>query len=95
MNNVVQSFYAWYRNTIRHPKYRWLLIAGSLLYLLSPLDISPDLIPILGWIDDGIIATLLVSELSQIMLGSLNRRRPEEKAAYSEPEGPVIDVEAR
>lgn len=95
MNNVVQSFYNWYRNTIRHPKYRWLLIAGSLLYLISPLDISPDLIPIIGWIDDGIIATLLVTELSQMMMGLLNRKTQAPSARYVEEEGPVVDVDAQ
>lgn len=35
-------------------------IAG-LLYLASPVDFVPDLIPILGWLDDGVIVTLLLS----------------------------------
>ncbi|PSN20226.1 hypothetical protein C7271_03260 [filamentous cyanobacterium CCP5] len=93
MNNVVQAFYSWYRNTLRHPKYRWLLIAGSLLYLISPLDISPDLIPIIGWIDDGLIATLLVAELSQMLFSNLNRKS--EATESIKDEGPVIDVEAQ
>lgn len=92
MNNAVQAFYSWYRNTLRHPKYRWLLIAGSLLYLISPLDISPDIIPIIGWIDDGLIATLLVTELSQLLMNSL-KRQPEPNEAIAD-DGPVIDVEA-
>jgi uncharacterized membrane protein YkvA (DUF1232 family) len=70
-NSTVQSMYSWYRNTLRNPKYRWLVIGASLLYLLSPLDISPDLFPIVGWLDDGIIVGLLVAELSQIMMESL------------------------
>ncbi|MGB3613612.1 MAG: DUF1232 domain-containing protein [Elainellaceae cyanobacterium] len=71
--NIVQAFYSWYRSTLRHPKYRWLLIGASLLYLVSPIDIAPDIIPIIGWIDDGIVATLLVSEVSQLLMGWLNR----------------------
>lgn len=76
MNNPAKSFYNWYSNTLRHTKYRWLLVAGSLVYLLSPIDISPDFIPIIGWIDDGVVATLLVTELSQILIDLLNRRNP-------------------
>ncbi len=29
------------------------------VYIVSPVDLVPDVIPILGWIDDGVIAILL------------------------------------
>jgi uncharacterized membrane protein YkvA (DUF1232 family) len=74
MDNFVQSFYAWYKQTMRHPKYRWFLIGGTLLYLISPIDIAPDFIPIIGWIDDAAIATLLAAEVSQVFLEFLNKR---------------------
>jgi uncharacterized membrane protein YkvA (DUF1232 family) len=97
MKHLVQSFYNWYRRTLRHPQYRWLIVGGTLLYLLSPIDISPDLIPILGWIDDGVIVTLLVTELSQIMLENFQRRRESEvrdTPAAATPDSVVIDVDA-
>lgn len=71
MKFSIESLYNWYRDTIRNPKYRWWIIGGSLLYLLSPLDISPDLFPVIGWIDDGVIATLLVAEVSSLLLDKL------------------------
>jgi len=71
MKFSIESLYNWYRDTIRNPKYRWWIIGGSLLYLLSPIDISPDIFPVIGWIDDGVIATLLVAELSSMMLDRL------------------------
>ncbi|UBF25390.1 DUF1232 domain-containing protein [Kovacikia minuta CCNUW1] len=71
MSISIQSIYNWYRDVIRNPKYRWWIIGGTLLYLLSPIDISPDFLPVIGWIDDGVIATLLVAELSQIFLERL------------------------
>lgn len=74
MNFSIQSLYNWYRNTIRNPKYRWWLILGSLLYLFSPIDIAPDFIPVIGWIDDGVILTLLVSEVSQMLAARLKSR---------------------
>lgn len=74
MDNFVQSFYSWYKQTMRHPKYRWFLIGGTLLYLISPIDIAPDFIPIIGWIDDAAIATLLAAEVSQVFLEFLNKR---------------------
>jgi uncharacterized membrane protein YkvA (DUF1232 family) len=78
MNNFsIQSIYNWYRNAIRNPKYRWWVILGSLLYLFSPIDIAPDFIPIIGWIDDGVILTLLVSEVSQMLAQRLKSRDEE------------------
>lgn len=91
----------WYRNVIRNPKYRWWIIAGSLLYLISPFDISPDFIPIVGWIDDGLIATLLVAELSTWALERLKGSKggvPEQSAEAARPGSPsetkTVDVNA-
>lgn len=67
MNFSIQSVYNWYRDTIRNPKYRWWIILGSLLYLFSPIDIAPDFIPVIGWIDDTVILTLLIGEVSQML----------------------------
>jgi len=75
MQNLVSSFYDWYRNTLRHPQYRWVLIGATLLYLVSPIDISPDFIPILGWIDDGAVVALLVAELSSWAIDSARARQ--------------------
>ncbi|MFN4066887.1 MAG: YkvA family protein [Thermosynechococcus sp.] len=71
----MSSFYNWYRNLLRHPKYRWLIIAASLIYLLSPLDISPDLVPILGQLDDVTVMVILASELTQLLLERVKSRR--------------------
>ncbi|MGK7945308.1 MAG: YkvA family protein [Microcystaceae cyanobacterium] len=68
MKNLVESFYGWYSSKVRHPRYRWVIVIGTLLYLLSPIDISPDFIPIIGWIDDGVVITLLTTELSRLLI---------------------------
>ncbi|NJK29235.1 MAG: DUF1232 domain-containing protein [Acaryochloris sp. RU_4_1] len=57
-----------FRQGIRNPKYRWFIILGTLFYLASPVDIAPDAVPILGWVDDGVLATLLISEVCQLMI---------------------------
>jgi uncharacterized membrane protein YkvA (DUF1232 family) len=75
MDNLVQSFYNWYKATLRNPKYRWLLIGGSLLYLVSPIDIAPDFIPIIGWLDDTVIAGLLIAEVTQLMMNFRSQRK--------------------
>jgi uncharacterized membrane protein YkvA (DUF1232 family) len=71
MNFSMESISSWYRETVRNPKYRWWIIGGSLLYLVSPINIATDMFPIVGWIDDGVIATLLVAEISQLLLDRL------------------------
>ena len=90
--NLIESFYNWYRGAIRHPKWRWAVIFGTAVYLLSPLDISPDLIPIVGWLDDGILATLLVTELSALAMDYLKKGNSEETTVADADD--VIDVEA-
>jgi uncharacterized membrane protein YkvA (DUF1232 family) len=42
-----------------------LVIVISLVYILFPFDVIPDFIPVLGWIDDGIIFYLLVKVLNK------------------------------
>jgi uncharacterized membrane protein YkvA (DUF1232 family) len=68
MNFSIQSLYTWYRSTLRNPKYRWWIIIGTIAYLISPLDISPDFIPIIGQIDDVLLLTLFVSEISGLVI---------------------------
>ncbi|URR35173.1 DUF1232 domain-containing protein [Thermosynechococcus sp. HN-54] len=69
------GFYNWYRNILRHPKYRWFIIAASLIYLLSPLDISPDLVPIIGQLDDVTVMVILASEITQLLVDWVKHRR--------------------
>ncbi len=90
----MKSIYAWYRGLIRNPKYRWWIILGSLIYLLSPLDISPDVIPIVGQIDDLAILALMLSELSQLAIEGFRRRQGVEVASNPEPGTQTVDVNA-
>lgn len=92
MTHLAQSFYNWYRTTLRNTKYRWLIVLATLAYLIIPFDIAPDFIPVIGWIDDGIVATLLVTELSQLLLEFLKGRtiRTNDEAIASDPV--VVDV---
>jgi uncharacterized membrane protein YkvA (DUF1232 family) len=92
MKELVQSFYSWYRSTLRNAKYRWIIIAATLVYLVSPFDIAPDFIPVIGWIDDGVVATLLVTELSQIALEFLKKRQSTAKTEDPMNEPVVVEV---
>lgn len=57
-----------YSGLLKHPRYRWVVMGASIIYLLSPIDVSPDFIPVAGWIDDGVVATLLATGITQVLL---------------------------
>ena len=74
------KFYDWFRQTIRNPKYRWWIILGAVAYIVSPIDLAPDFIPFIGQIDDVAVMTLVISEVSQILLDRIKAGK-EKKAA--------------
>jgi uncharacterized membrane protein YkvA (DUF1232 family) len=96
MQHLVQAFYQGYRKLIRHHRYRWFVIGATLLYWFSPIDLAPDIIPVVGWIDDGLLATLLLTEITQMVTERI-RKRPQEDTIPEQPmtDGPVIDVMAQ
>ncbi len=75
MKFSIESIYAWYHNLLQNPKYRWWVIIGTIVYLISPIDIAPDFLPIIGQIDDVLLLTLLVSELSGLVIGGWKNRQ--------------------
>jgi uncharacterized membrane protein YkvA (DUF1232 family) len=95
MKFPLESVYSWYRNTLRNPQYRWWIVGGTLVYLLSPFDILPDFFPIIGEIDDIAIVTLLFAEISQIVVERLKQRKPEANVSGTNgTETSTVEVDA-
>ncbi|MDY6900843.1 MAG: YkvA family protein [Cyanobacteriota bacterium] len=103
MNFSIQSVYEWYRGLIRNPKYRWWVLLGTLIYFVSPIDVIPDIFPIVGQVDDVFVLTLLVSEFSQLLIEGFKTRRgvtetDTETAATTTDDAPksadTIDIDA-
>jgi uncharacterized membrane protein YkvA (DUF1232 family) len=51
----------------RTPASAKLATIAAILYVVSPIDLVTDFIPILGWLDDGVVALLLL-KLAQRLL---------------------------
>ncbi len=87
------TIYDTYRKVIRESKYRWLIILGSLLYILSPIDLLPDFIPVVGWIDDGLVMTLLIAEISQVLMEKVNARKADANEVVTTVDASVKESE--
>jgi uncharacterized membrane protein YkvA (DUF1232 family) len=102
MNFSLSSLYDWYRNAIRHPKYRWWVMLGTIIYLVSPIDIAPDFIPIIGQIDDVVLAGLFFTEISQILITRLQTRQGDKNVTtdvktntnMGSPGSETVDIDA-
>jgi uncharacterized membrane protein YkvA (DUF1232 family) len=88
-------FYDWYRNLVRNPKYRWLIIGGTLVYLFSPIDLLPDMIPVIGQIDDAVLLGLLVAEVSSMLTERLKAQKGTPTTTVDgKPTEDAVEVEA-
>jgi uncharacterized membrane protein YkvA (DUF1232 family) len=93
-NFSLDSIYTWYRNLVANPKYRWWVIGGTLVYLLSPIDILPDVFPIVGQIDDAVVVTLLATELAGILKDRIASNKQKKNPTTEPPVTEMVDVNA-
>lgn len=43
--------------------YTYILAVLAIVYTISPIDLLPDVIPVIGWVDDGVLLYLLFQQL--------------------------------
>ena len=70
-----------------------LIIPGGIVYMVSPIDVLPDIIPIMGWIDDMLAIVLAVTLFLLSIPRDILREHTGGKAAPRD--GNVIDGSAR
>jgi uncharacterized membrane protein YkvA (DUF1232 family) len=79
-------------HALKHPASpRWLKFAtaGMALYLLSPVDLIPDFLPIVGVVDDLVILPLALRWIINKL--PPHGRQAAERAAGRAPEATVVD----
>ena len=83
---IVALYYA-YRDT-RTPRYAKLISACVVAYAFSPIDLIPDFIPVLGYLDDLILVPLGVKFALRMIPPSVleeAKAKAEAKAAENKP----------
>jgi uncharacterized membrane protein YkvA (DUF1232 family) len=65
------------------PKRALVACLAAVIYLVNPLDLVPDVLPALGWIDDGVVIAWVVSQI---------RRDVDAFLAWEREWGGAIDV---
>jgi uncharacterized membrane protein YkvA (DUF1232 family) len=80
----LDAIYNWYRNLVSNPKYRWWVIAGTLVYLLSPIDLIPDIFPFIGQIDDVVVITMLATELTGVLRDRVTASKQKKDSATND-----------
>ena len=79
----------WYAQALRS-RWKWLVVLLSGIYILSPLDLFPDVIPILGVVDDTILLFILIRELVW-----MNKSNSKSVTSGRNVEGKVVDSATR
>lgn len=93
MNFNIHSLHNWYRSLLQNPKYRWWVVAASIAYLVSPIDLVPDFLPFAGLVDDTLIISLLVAEVAQVAKAKLQSKSTRTTSATADNVGQVIDIQ--
>lgn len=62
--------------TLQNPQLNALLAVLAVAYAISPVDAVPDFVPILGWLDDGLVLWFGLSQAWKAMRGRYQQPTP-------------------
>lgn len=69
---VLQLYYVLQKDSV--PTSQKVFIMGALAYLVSPIDVVPDCIPVVGWMDDVAAIGIVLAQISKYVDGDIDRK---------------------
>jgi uncharacterized membrane protein YkvA (DUF1232 family) len=91
----MRSLLSLYFRLFRSSRFRWIAIFASLVYIVSPIDLSPDLLPIAGRLDDLVVIVLMLSGLIRnLFLGASDDEDDDRGDRRDDDDVETIDVDA-
>ncbi len=66
IRTVVPAFFNALRNK-ETPMAAKLAVIAAILYAILPADIVTDIIPVLGWLDDAVVMTILIAVANKMI----------------------------
>lgn len=69
---VLQLYYVLQKDSVTTAQKA--LIMGALAYLVSPIDVVPDCIPVVGWLDDVAAIGIVLSQVNKYVDSGINRK---------------------
>ncbi len=80
---------------LQHPQAPWWLkwaAVGLALYVISPVDLLPDVLPLIGWVDDIVLVPLLMRWLLRRLPAHVRAEAERRARGRRRVEPEVIDV---
>ena len=54
-------------------------IIGAIIYVVSPIDAVPDIIPVAGWLDDAGVVAAAIGALGTVIASYLDYKKEKER----------------
>ncbi len=71
------------------------ILIVALLYCLSPIDVVPDVLPVVGWLDDLLVVLLSLRSVTNNKSGPNRKADPKDQGRDGGDSGNIKDVEVK
>lgn len=74
MRTLVLAWKTWRRHGRPARRAMWVLLILGFAYLVSPVDLVPDVMPIVGWLDDGMMILAILAAVRRLQTSPMPAR---------------------